>query len=99
MYVIFRITQVYFIAQSCPTLCDPLDWSSARLLCPWNSSASWSGLPFPPPGDLPDLGIKSASLVSLDWLADSLPAEPVAYLLYLLGKLDYHLGPSGGGGT
>ena len=24
----------------------------------------WSGLPFPPPGDLPDPGIKSASPVS-----------------------------------
>ena len=24
----------------------------------------WSGLPFPPPGDLPDLGIKPASLLS-----------------------------------
>ena len=24
----------------------------------------WSGLPFPPPGDLPDLGIKPTSLVS-----------------------------------
>ena len=24
----------------------------------------WSGLPFPPPGDLPDPGIKPASLVS-----------------------------------
>ena len=24
----------------------------------------WSGLPFPPPGDLPDLGIKPASLMS-----------------------------------
>ena len=24
----------------------------------------WSGLPFPPPGDLPDLGVKSASLKS-----------------------------------
>ena len=52
-------------------------------------------LPFPPPGDLPDAGIKSVSPVSLDLLADSFPAEPVAYLLYLLGKLDYHLGPSG----
>ena len=36
----------------------------------------WSGLPFPPPGDLPDPGIKPASL-SLQ--ADSLPAEPLGY--------------------
>ena len=30
----------------------------------------WSRLPFPPPGDLPNLGIK---LVSPAWPADSLP--------------------------
>ena len=33
----------------------------------------WSGLPLPPPGDLPDPGIEPASPVSP---ADSLPAEP-----------------------
>ena len=32
----------------------------------------WSGLPFPPPGDLPDPGTKPASLMS-PALADSLP--------------------------
>ena len=35
----------------------------------------WSGLPFPPPGDLPQPGIESASLVHLflRWQAGSLP--------------------------
>ena len=33
----------------------------------------WSGLPCPPPGDLPDPGIKAGSPVLQ---ADSLPAEP-----------------------
>ena len=33
----------------------------------------WSGLPFPPPGDLPNLGIKPKSLALQ---ADSLPSEP-----------------------
>ena len=36
----------------------------------------WSGLPFPPPGDLPDPGIKPESPVSPSLQADSLPAEP-----------------------
>ena len=36
----------------------------------------WSGLPFPPPGDLPDQGIEPASPVSPALQADSLPAEP-----------------------
>ena len=36
----------------------------------------WSGLPFPSPGDLPDLGIEPESPVSPALQADSLPAEP-----------------------
>ena len=32
----------------------------------------WSGLPFPPPGDLPDPGIKLQSPVSPAFLADCL---------------------------
>ena len=37
------------------------------------SQESWSGLPFPSPGDLPDPGIKPWSPALL---ADSLPPEP-----------------------
>ena len=33
----------------------------------------WSGLPCPPPGDLPNPEIKPVALVSLHWQADSLP--------------------------
>ena len=33
----------------------------------------WSGLPCPPPGDLPDPGIEPVSPASPAWLADSLP--------------------------
>ena len=33
----------------------------------------WSGLPFPPPGDLPIPGIKLKSLSLLHWQEDSLP--------------------------
>ena len=36
----------------------------------------WNGLPFPPPGDLPDPGIKPISPVSPALQADSLPTEP-----------------------
>ena len=34
-----------------------------RLLCPWgfSSQKQWSGLPCPPPGDLPNLGIEPRS--------------------------------------
>ena len=34
----------------------------------------WSGLPFLPLGDLPDLGIEPTALVSLALQADSLPS-------------------------
>ena len=42
--------------QSCLTLCDPMGHRPARLLCPWDFSRweYWSGLPCPPPGDLPN---------------------------------------------
>ena len=47
----------------------------ARLLCPWGFSRQecWSGLPCPPPGDLPNLGIEPRSPVLQ---ADSVPSEP-----------------------
>ena len=61
------------VAQSCPTLCDPMDCS------PPASSAMgifhakyWSGLPCPP-GDLPNPGIKPGSPALQ---VDSLPSEP-----------------------
>ena len=63
-------------AQSCPTLCNPLDCS------PPGSSVHgilrqgyWSGLSFLPPGDLPNPGIKPVSPVSLALQVDSLPIE------------------------
>ena len=46
----------------------------ARLLCPWGFSRQeyWSGLPCPPPGDLPNPGIQPRSP---GLQADSLPSE------------------------
>ena len=53
---------VLSLAQFCPTLCVPMDYS------PPGSSVHgifqqeyWSGLPCPPPGDLPNPGIDSRS--------------------------------------
>ena len=60
------------VTQSCLTPVIP--WTvPARLLCPWDSPGkNWSGLSFPPPGDLPDLGIEPWSPVLQ---ADDLPTE------------------------
>ena len=47
----------------------------SRFLCPWRFSKQeyWSGLPFPPSGDLPNPGIEPGSPVLQ---ADSLPSGP-----------------------
>ena len=62
------------VTQLCPPVCDPMEYSlpgsslhgilQARIL-------EW--LPFPPPGDLPNPGIKPGSPVMQ---ADPLPSEP-----------------------
>ena len=51
-------------AQSCLTLCNP--WAVARqapLSMKFSRQESWSGLPFPPPGDFPDPGIEPLCLL------------------------------------
>ena len=59
------------VAQSCLTLCDPMDYSvhgilQARIL-------EW--VPFPSPGDLLNPGIEPRSP---GFQVDSLPSEPVS---------------------
>ena len=50
------------VAQSCPTLCDPMDCSLPRSSVHGISRQEyWSGLPFPSPEDLPDPGIEPGS--------------------------------------
>ena len=51
------------VAQSCPTLCDPVDCRGpqAPLSMGFSRQEYWSGLPGPPPGDLPDPGIEPGS--------------------------------------
>ena len=63
------------VAQSCLTLCNHMDCSLPGSICPWGFSRQeyWSGLPCPPPRDLPNPGIEPRS-PSLQ--EDSLPAEP-----------------------
>ena len=58
-------------AQSCPTLCNPIDCSHQSLLSiEFSRQEYWCGLPFPAPGDLPNPGIPSLWL--LHWQMDSL---------------------------
>ena len=51
------------LAQSCPTLCYPMDYSlPSSSVHGILQQDYWNGLPFPSLGDLPDLGIKFMSL-------------------------------------
>ena len=55
------------VAQSCLTLCNPMDSME------FSRPEYWSGKPFPSPGELPYPGIKPRSPALQ---ADSLPVEP-----------------------
>ena len=62
------------VAQSWQTLCDPMDCSLPGSSAHGVSRQEyWSGLPCPPPGNLPNPGIKPGSAALQ---ADSLPSEP-----------------------
>ena len=74
------------LAQPRPTLCDP--WTVAHqapLSMGFPRREYWSGLPFPPPGDLPDLGIEPRSPASpalqvvffFFFFAAELPGSPI----------------------
>ena len=60
---------------SCSIMSDFLWCHRHRFLCPWGFSRQdyWTGLPYPPPGDLPNPGIKPRSPALQE---DSLPSEP-----------------------
>ena len=79
--------------QLCLSLCDPVD---CRLQAPLSMGFSrqeyWSGWPCPPPGDLPDPGIKPKSPVSTalagrfstHWAALEAPKDRDMYILLFL---------------
>ena len=76
-----KFTSVQFssVAQSCLTLCDPMDYS------PWSSSGQNRGMGSfsPSPADLPNLGIKPGSPALQ---ADYLPTELSGYSAKKLNK-------------
>ena len=66
---------VVFSQSVMPTLCNPMDYIAcqAPLFMGFPRQGYWSGLPFPSPGDLPDLEIEPTSPALQ---GDSLPSEP-----------------------
>ena len=71
------MANVVLCVQLCLILCDPVDCSPPGSPVHRISQARYrSGLLFPPPGDLPNPGIKPTSPVPPALQEDSLPAEP-----------------------
>ena len=63
--------------QLCLTLCDPTDCThQAPLSLGFSRQEYWSGLPCPPPGDLPDQGSNPYLLHLLHWQAGSSALAP-----------------------
>ena len=68
----------YLVAQACRLFATL--WTiacQALLSIEFFRKTQWSRLPFPPPEDLPNPGIKPTSPVSPALQMDSLPAEPL----------------------
>ena len=88
---------VYLVAQSCLTLCNPMNHSLPAFSVHGTSKARiLEGLPLPSPGDLPDPGSNPGLL---HWQVDSLPLPQVSpwktrrslgRLNYSLNGLNYH---------
>ena len=64
---------VRLVTQLCLTLCDPMGGSLPDFSRGFSRQEYWSGLPCPPPGDLPNPGIEPRSPTLQ---ADSLLSEP-----------------------
>ena len=65
------------VTQSCPTLCNSMDCSQME----FSRQEYWSGLPFPSPGNLPDLGIEPGSpALQVDSLPSESPGKPFGCL-------------------
>ena len=75
IYMMQYCAMLCWVAQSCLTLFKSMDCSPLGSSVHGNSLRQeyWSGFPCPPPGDLPNPGIKPRSPALQ---ADSLPSEP-----------------------
>ena len=78
-----RYLYVCVHGQSCPILCDPMDYSPPGFSAMgFPRQEYWNGLPCSPPGDLPDQG--SDLLLCI---AESLSTEPPHRHIFILFKI------------
>ena len=83
-------TVLCFVAQSCPTLCNPVDCSPSGSSVHGDTPGKNTRVSCPPPGDLPNPRIESRSLaLQVDFLLSEPPGKPkntaVGSLSLLLG--------------
>ena len=70
---------LYVLSHFCHVQLFATLWTAAHqapLAMGFSRQEYWSGLPFPPPGDLPDPGIEPASLMSSTLAGGFLPLAP-----------------------
>ena len=74
IYELDVVSLCMLTTQSCPTLCDPMDYIArqAPVSMGFSRQEYWSGLPFPSPGNPPKPGIEPRSTALQ---ADSLPPQ------------------------
>ena len=61
----------------------------APLSMAFSGQEAWSELPFPTPGDLPDLGLNSCLL---HWQVNSVPLAPLGFLIQSVSLCEWWLG-------
>ena len=71
-----RMLQHFSWCWTCPTLCDPADCSPPGSVHRILQAECRSGLPFPPPGDLPHPGTKPRSAASPESAGRSFTTAP-----------------------
>ena len=80
-------SSVCLVTQLCPTLRNPMDCSPSGSSVHGDSPGkNWSGLPCPPPGELPNPGIEPRSpTLQANSLLPELPGKPkVLQIIYLI---------------
>ena len=72
--------------QSCPTLCDPMDYIACQfpLSMGFFRQEYWSGLPCPSPGDRSDPGIEPVSLALAGVFFTASAAWEAPHLVYTI---------------
>ena len=86
------------VTQSCPTFCDPTNWTpravahEASLSIEFSRQEYWSGLPFSSPEGLPDLGIEPWSpALQMDSLPFELQRSPEVLYCYRTTQIIYFI--------